>query len=251
MQLTTENNFAGFAADHPWSAQFAVLSYADGAFSTLPHRFFRDWLEEEPGFGNFCIGRCSGFGVESFVKYDSDRQRLSVGRFVAGGARLRFVLNGQHDMRTISTYMFSVQGNGLKSVLPPQLGDTVIRNDVWIGDEAMVLGGAVIENGCVIGARTLVPQNFRTEPYGVYAGTPARLIRYRFSEPVRAALLALAWWEMPLAWIQANNAMFVEDLSTDDTKALLVLDILRRSRDQWQAEHGAAVPPPTLPEATP
>lgn len=240
MQLTTENNFTGINTEHPWAQQFAVLSYSDGAVSTLPHRFFRNWLDAEPSFGHFYIGRCSGFGVESLVKYDSNEQSLCVGRYVAGGARLRFLLNGQHEMRTISTYMFNaLEGCGLRSKQAPQYGDTIIKNDVWIGDEAMVMGGAVIENGCVIGARALLPPNFRTEPYGIYVGAPARLLRFRFTEKVRAALLALAWWDMPLDWIRDNNAMFLEDLCADEDKALLILDILRRSRAQWEAQHGA------------
>lgn len=238
MQISTETNFSGVAENHPWSAQFTVLGYADGAISTLPHQFFRNWLDQEPEGGHFYIGRGSCFGVGSLVKYDSGQQSLCVGRYVAGGSRLSFILNGQHEMRTVSTYMLSILGGGLKNAPPPQYADTVIKNDVWIGDEVMVLGGSVIENGCVIGARSLLPPNFRSEPYGIYAGSPARLIRHRFTEKVRAALLELAWWEMPLEWVRNNNAMFMEDLCADEAKALLVIDILKSSRQQWEAEHG-------------
>jgi len=63
----------------------------------------------------------------------------------------------------------------------------------------MVLGGSLVENGCIIGARSLLPQNFVSEPYGIYAGTPAKLKKFRFSERVRERLLDLAWWEMPLS----------------------------------------------------
>ena len=238
MHISTETNFTGVAETHPWSPQFTVLGYEDGAISTLPHQFFRDWLDREPTDCHFYIGRCSGFGVGLLVKYDSVQQSLCVGRYVAGGSRLRFLLNGQHEMRTISTYMLSLAGGGLKNVAVPEYGDTVIKNDVWIGDEVMVLGGSVIENGCVIGARSLLPPNFRSEPYGVYAGSPARLIRYRFTEKVRAALLELAWWEMPLAWVRENNAMFLEDMCTDEAKALLIIDILKNSRQEWEREQG-------------
>ena len=55
----------------------------------------------------------------SIVKYDAGIQSLRVGRFVAGGLRLKFLLNGQHEMRTISTAMFSVLGMGLKNATPP------------------------------------------------------------------------------------------------------------------------------------
>lgn len=241
MQIHTEDDFNGVQEEHPWAAQFTVMGYASGGISTIPHDFFRDWLDQEAQQGHFYIGRCSGFGVGSLVKYDAGHQSLCVGRFVAGGLRLRFLLNGQHESRTISTYMFSILGMGLRNAPPPQYADSVIRNDVWIGDEVMMLGGGIIENGCIIGARSLLPPNFRSEPYGIYAGAPAKLIRYRFSEAVRAALLDLAWWEMPLAWIRDNNAMFLEDMTDDDERALATIARLKASRVAYEATHGVQI----------
>lgn len=230
MNITTETDFSGLAENHPWSTQFKVLNYSQGGISVIPNNFFRDWLDQEAHIGEFYIGKCSGFGVGSLVKYDAGLQSLRVGRFVAGGLRLQFLLNGQHESRTISTYMFSIAGMGLKNVSPPQYADSIIKNDVWIGDEVMMLGGGIIENGCIIGARSLLPPNFRSEPYGIYAGTPARLIRFRFSEKVREALLNLAWWEMPLTWIRDNNDYFLEDMTTDDDTALSNIEKLAESR---------------------
>jgi acetyltransferase-like isoleucine patch superfamily enzyme len=238
MQIFTEDDFTGEQPDHPWAQQFTVLGYAKGGYSQIPHRFFRNWLDEDATGGYFYIGRCSGLGVGSLVKYDGNAQSLAIGRFVAGGLRLRFLLNGQHEMKTISTYMFSIAGMGLLNPPPPQYGDTVVKNDVWIGDEVMVLGGSTIENGCVIGARSVLPPNFKSEPYGIYAGAPARLIRYRFPEKVRAALLELAWWEMPLEWIKENNAMFLQDMTEDEDAALAVIAQLQESRRAYEAVAG-------------
>lgn len=235
MEVLTESDYTGVVADSPIAAEFTVLGYAEGGASVIPHNFFRDWLDREAQTGNFYIGRCSGFGVGSLVKYDAGLQSLRVGRFVAGGLRLRFLLNGQHESRTISTYMFSIAGMGLQNAAPPQYADSVIKNDVWIGDEVMMLGGGIIENGCIIGARSLLPPNFRSEPYGIYGGAPARLIRYRFSERVRAALLALAWWEMPLTWIRDNNAMFLQDMTSDEDGALEIIATLAASRKEFDA----------------
>ena len=97
----------------------------------------------------------------------------------------------------------------------------------------MMLGGGMIENGCVIGARSLLPPNFRSEPYGIYAGTPAKLIRFRFSEKVREALVNLAWWEMPLSWIRDNNEAFLKDLTLDDVRSLEVLAQLMESKQAF------------------
>jgi acetyltransferase-like isoleucine patch superfamily enzyme len=237
MQIFTEDDFTGAVPAHPHSEQFTVLGYAEGGFSKIPHNFFRDWLDREPQNGYFYIGRCSGLGVGSIVKYDSGQQSLCVGCFVAGGLRLRFLLNGQHEMKTISTYMFSVAGMGLRNTPPPQYADSVIKNDVWIGDETMMLGGGIIENGCVIGARSLLPPNFRSEPYGIYVGSPARLVRFRFSEKVRAALVDLAWWDMPLSWIRDNNALFLQDMTADEGLALDIIARLAASRKEFEAKH--------------
>ena len=223
MNITTETDVIGLVADHPWSSQFQVIGYRGGGFSLLPHRFFRTWLDEEPAFGTFAIGRCSGFGVGSIVKYDSQQQSLRVGRYSNAGLRCRFMLNGQHDIRSISPCMFSIYGMGLKNAPPPQYSDSILKNDVWMGDEVMMLGGGVVENGCVIGAQSRLSPNFRSEPYGIYAGSPARLLSFRFSERIREKLIELAWWEMPLAWIKQNNRLFLVDLTADEAKSLEVL----------------------------
>ena len=119
---------------------------------------------------------------------------------------------------------------------PPQYADTVLKNDIWIGDEAMFLGGSTIENGCVIGARTLVPPNFKSEAYGIYVGSPARLVRFRFSEKIREALLALEWWEMPIEWIKQNNDAFLVNLAkVEGSQALEVLAQLAEAKQRYLA----------------
>jgi acetyltransferase-like isoleucine patch superfamily enzyme len=231
MQIITEPDFSGVDENHRWAKQFQILNYSQGGYSMIPHGFFRNWLDQTENInGTFYIGKCSGFGVGSMVKYDAGIQSLRVGRYVAGGLRLKFLLNGQHESRTISMAMFSIYGEGLKNATHPQYTDFIIKNDVWLGDEVMMLGGGIIENGCIIGARSLVPPNFRSEPYGIYAGSPARLIRFRFSEKVREALVNLEWWEMPLTWIRDNNETFLQDLTSDDGRALDVIEQLVESR---------------------
>ncbi|MEA2570919.1 MAG: hypothetical protein QOI24_2920 [Acidobacteriota bacterium] len=57
-------------------------------------------------------------------------------------------------------------------------GGIVIGNDVWIGVQSVILDGAVIPDGVVIGACSLVrPQEL--EPYTVYGGNPLRRLGQR------------------------------------------------------------------------
>lgn len=53
----------------------------------------------------------------------------------------------------------------------------VIEDDVWIGAGAVILDGAHISRGCVIGAGSVVKG--RTEPLGIYVGSPARKVAVR------------------------------------------------------------------------
>lgn len=49
-------------------------------------------------------------------------------------------------------------------------GGITIEDDVWVGVGTVVLDGAVLGKGCVVGACSLVRSTL--EPYGVYGGNP-------------------------------------------------------------------------------
>jgi acetyltransferase-like isoleucine patch superfamily enzyme len=57
------------------------------------------------------------------------------------------------------------------------VGEVNIEDDVWIGSHVVVNKDVKIGKGCVIGSGAVVVSNL--EPYGVYAGVPAKLIRKR------------------------------------------------------------------------
>lgn len=248
MRIVTEPDYIGVSSSHRLAKHFSVLSYRSGALSFLPRGLYRNWLDEDISGSDSItlhIGHCSGFGVGSIVKHDTPEQTLRMGRFVSAGLRLRFLLNGQHETGSISTYMFStLLGSDFQQPATPQYGDTVLKNDIWIGDEAMFLGGCVIENGCLIAARALIPPNFKSEPYGIYGGVPARLIRFRFNERICQALQRLAWWEMPLQWIRCNTTAFLARLDRLDTEeALELLAKLQAARESYLETHQEQIEP--------
>ena len=71
----------------------------------------------------------------------------------------------------------------------------MVGNDVWIGHNVIISDGVNIADGCIIGANAVVTHD--TEPYGIYVGVPARLLRYRFSKDIIDQLLELKWWDLP------------------------------------------------------
>lgn len=93
-------------------------------------------------------------------------------------------------------------------------GDTLIGHDVWIGTEAMFMPGVRVGHGAIIGSRALVTGD--VEPYAIVGGNPARTIRKRFSDGDIQNLLEMAWWDWPLADIEAAMPL----LCTGDIPAL-------------------------------
>ena len=55
--------------------------------------------------------------------------------------------------------------------------DIYIENDVWIGSNAIILGGVRISTGAIVGAGSLVIKDI--PPYAIVGGVPAKVIKYR------------------------------------------------------------------------
>lgn len=127
-----------------------------------------------------------------------------IGKFcsIAGNVS---VINVGHNVDWISTYPFTAKSmnlrgpwmncpGGIESIEghPTLLGDLIIGNDVWIGQNVIFIGGIKIGDGSVIGANSLVAKD--VEPYSIMGGNPCKLIRKRFSDDIIEKLLQIQWW---------------------------------------------------------
>ena len=59
----------------------------------------------------------------------------------------------------------------------PSRGGILVEDDVWIGANAVLLDGAVLRKGCVVGASALVRGEIPA--YAICTGNPARVVGYR------------------------------------------------------------------------
>ncbi|MBQ6972309.1 MAG: CatB-related O-acetyltransferase [Synergistaceae bacterium] len=142
----------------------------------------------------------AGQDFESSVThhYEFIGDRFIIGKFCQIGAGVEFVMNGaNHQMNCATTYPFCIFGGWGKT--PPAMsdlplkGDTVVGNDVWIGQNVTVLPGVHVGDGAIIGLNSTVTRDI--PPYVVAAGNPARVIRERFDRELTGLLLALRWWD--------------------------------------------------------
>lgn len=71
--------------------------------------------------------------------------------------------------------------------------DCIIKNDVWIGVNAVIRRGVTVGNGAVVGANSFV--NKDVPDFAVVGGCPARIIKFRFDEETQTRIIASAYWD--------------------------------------------------------
>ena len=151
--------------------------------------------------GDFTYIADSEFESHVTHHYDFIGDKLIIGKFCQIAAGVEFVMNGaNHQMNAVSTFPFYTL-EGWKMNPPatsdmPFKGDTVIGNDVWIGQNATILPGVHIGDGAIIGANSVIGSD--VEPYTIVVGNPAEAIRYRFDEELTDLLLKFKWWDKPI-----------------------------------------------------
>lgn len=83
----------------------------------------------------------------------------------------------------------------------PFKGNTVIGNDVWIGQNAVILPGVHIGDGAIIGANSVVGCD--VAPYAIVIGNPAKELRKRFDGKLIDLMLRLRWWDKSIEEINS------------------------------------------------
>ena len=148
--------------------------------------------------GDFTYIADSDFESHVSHLYEWNGDKLIIGKFCQIAAGVEFVMNGaNHQMNAVSTFPFYTlegwQMEAPKRENLPLKGDTLIGNDVWIGQNAVILPGVHIGDGAIIGTNSVVGSD--VEPYTIVAGNPARILRKRFDDELINLLLQWRWWD--------------------------------------------------------
>ena len=144
---------------------------------------------------------------------------VEIGSYCQLGSRISIISNN-HPLNKATIYVNRQLLNGI-AAKDVESSPVKIGNDVWVGDNAVILKGITIGNGAVIGAGAVVTHN--VPDYAIAVGNPARVIRKRFDDHIIKLLLELKWWDLNFRQLEDYADLFTIDLNRDVTESTEVI----------------------------
>jgi len=155
--------------------------------------------------------------IHSFFPESGDK--LIIGNYVSIAAGVLFLLGVNHQTQTLSTFPLRTR---LFSPSPEDAlckGPLIVEDEVWIGTNAILFSGITVGKGAIIAAGAIVTKD--VPPYAIVGGSPAHIIKYRFSEEIIKLLLPIKLIDMPDVWLKENiDILYQKVESKEDAVAI-------------------------------
>jgi len=125
---------------------------------------------------------------------DNIQQNTSFGKFCSIAQNV-FIYNRNHPKSYVTTHpILYNEVFGLVKTRKIEYKRKTIGNDVWIGNNSIILANAQhIGNGAIIAAGAVVTKN--VNDYEIVGGVPAKTIGYRFKCEDIKWLNEIQWWD--------------------------------------------------------
>lgn len=140
-------------------------------------------------FDRVKVGRCT-YGALHVYQWGNQDEFLEIGNYVSIADGVTFLTGGNHQYDGITTFPVKVKFLGHpKEALTN--GKIHVGDDVWIGHNVLILSGVHIGQGSIIGAGSVVTKDI--SPYSIVGGSPAKLIKFRFSDEIIKEMLKIRY----------------------------------------------------------
>lgn len=163
------------------------------------------------GFGSEIKKPFNCWGAPS-PEFNEMYDRVYIGRYTDIGEGTEYTINSQHNYKQIMVSNFK-RSIAKESAFSLRKGDIHIGNDVWIGRDAVIMGGVHIGDGAVIATHAVVTKD--VEPYTIVGGNPAKPLKKRFDEDTIKKLLKIKWWDWPVYKVMENLDLLCSE-NTDE-----------------------------------
>lgn len=116
--------------------------------------------------------------------------------------------NANHPYAKFTTHpLLYLSTTGNKKAKDLERTKLVVGNDVWIGQNAVILPQVKsIGNGAIIGAGSIVTRD--VPAYAIVAGNPAKILKQRFDDNTIRRLEDSKWWEKDKKYLSDNSDVY-------------------------------------------
>ena len=168
---------------------------------------------------NVSVGKATYGMLQIQSLFEQEGERLEIGNYVSIAPGVQFLLGVNHQINTFTTFPLYSRFVKRSPVDAINKGPLVIEDEVWIGTDAILFSGVRVGKGAIISAGAIVTKD--VPPYAIVVGTPAKLIKYRFSEDVIKELMTIYLKDMSIDWIKENiDTLYQEIKTVEDVKRI-------------------------------
>jgi acetyltransferase-like isoleucine patch superfamily enzyme len=154
----------------------------------------------------------SFIGDHTYIQKNSKVYNANIGKFCSIASNVT-IGPGLHNIESVTTHpAFYLLNTPLVVKFPNRdlfeikKKVTIIENDVWIGENVIIMDGVNVGTGSIIAAGAIVTKDI--PPYTICGGIPAKIIRNRFSKEDIEFLLESNWWNWSIEKIKSNHLAF-------------------------------------------
>lgn len=150
--------------------------------------------------------------------FGNPEEFLKIGNYCSIGPDCVFLLGGNHHGNTLSTYPFRTMFH-VADYEAWTKGEIVLEDDVWLGQGVTILSGVTLGKGSCVAAGAVVSQD--VPPYAVVGGVPAKVLRYRFPQPVIERLLQVDMGKLTREQILENLDAIYTPITEENLEQIL------------------------------
>ena len=174
-------------------------------------------LKDICNYKNVVVGNHSYGTVDAM--FTNNETKLYIGNFCSIAKNVLFITASEHGYNKLSTFPFKVLVAGETKPEAYSKGDVVVKDDVWIGANAIILSGLTINQGAIVAAGSVVTKD--VPPYAIVGGNPAKVIKYRFSESIIQKLLKVDFSKLSDDKIIKNLQILYSEITEDNVDKIM------------------------------
>lgn len=172
-----------------------------------------------PDLNKIKVGKYS-YGEINVESFDNCDEKLCIGSFVSIASNVLFILGGNHQINTFTTFPIKTIFLKFSPELDAQTkGEIVVEDEVWIGANVIIMSGVKIGMGAIIAAGSVVTKD--VQPFSIVGGNPAKFIKWRIPSDLIEERKKINLINFDIELIKKETNIFYRVLNKDILNAIL------------------------------